>query len=75
MRLMVDERDKLGILFPASAPGSVGELLARGLAVMDATAFEMCRQNGMKMRIFGMDDLENIIRVACGADLGTRVDV
>ena len=31
MRLMVDERDKLGILFPASAPGSVGELLARGL--------------------------------------------
>jgi len=31
MRLMVDETDRLGILFPASAPGSVGELLARGL--------------------------------------------
>ncbi len=31
MRLMVDEGDRLGILFPASAPGSVGELLARGL--------------------------------------------
>lgn len=31
MRLMVDESDRLGILFPASAPGSVGELLARGL--------------------------------------------
>ena len=31
MRLMVDESDRLGILFPATAPGSVGELLARGL--------------------------------------------
>lgn len=50
------------------------ELLARGLAVMDATAFEMCRANAMAMRIFGMDDLENIIRVACGEELGTRVD-
>lgn len=32
MKLLVDETDRVGILFPASAPGSVGELLARGLA-------------------------------------------
>ena len=32
MHLMVDEHDRVGILFPAAAPGSVGELLERGLA-------------------------------------------
>lgn len=31
MKLLVDESDRVGILFPANAPGSVGELLARGL--------------------------------------------
>ncbi|MDD6189275.1 MAG: AMP-binding protein [Clostridiales bacterium] len=31
MKLLVDETDRVGILFPANAPGSVGELLARGL--------------------------------------------
>ena len=49
------------------------ELLAKGLKVMDATAFEMCRENGMNMQIFGMDDLENIVRAAHGEDIGTRV--
>ena len=32
MRLMVDGTDKVGILFPASAPASVGDQLAKGLA-------------------------------------------
>ena len=32
MRLMVDGTDKVGILFPASTPASVGDQLARGLA-------------------------------------------
>ena len=50
------------------------ELLARNLKVMDATAFAMCRENGMSMRIFGMDDLENIVRVACGEEIGTTVN-
>ena len=49
------------------------ELLAKDLKVMDATAFEMCRENGMNMQIFGMDDLENIVRAAHGEDIGTRV--
>ena len=51
------------------------ELLARNLKVMDATAFEMCRENGMTMHIFGMDDVENIYRAACGEKLGTQVTV
>lgn len=51
------------------------ELLSRGLKVMDAAAFEMCRENGMSMRIFGMDDVQNIYRAACGEPLGTRVTV
>jgi uridylate kinase len=50
------------------------EILARNLAVMDATAFAMCRENGMPMRIFGMDDVENILRAVSGAPIGTHVE-
>lgn len=44
MRLMVDESDRLGILFPASAPGSVGELLARGLERGGTKAVQLFRK-------------------------------
>ncbi len=44
------------------------------LRVMDQTAFQLLRERGVKeLRVFHMDDLENILRVARGEDLGTRV--
>jgi len=53
---------------------SYQETVEMGLRVMDITAFQLCRERGIPaIRIFGMDELENIIRVARGEDLGSTV--
>lgn len=50
------------------------EALARGLKVMDASAFALCAENGVPMvRVFGLDDPENLIRVLEGDPMGTFV--
>ena len=50
------------------------EALARGLKVMDASAFALCAENKVPMvRVFGLDDPENLIRVLEGNDMGTFV--
>ena len=50
------------------------EALAQGLKVMDASAFSLCAENGVPMvRVFGLDDPENLIRVLEGSDMGTFV--
>ena len=50
------------------------EALARGLKVMDASAFALCAENRVPMvRVFGLDDPENLIRVLEGDPMGTFV--
>ncbi len=50
------------------------EALERGLKVMDASAFALCAENKVPMvRVFGLDDPENLIRVLEGSDIGTFV--
>ncbi|MBQ3270414.1 MAG: UMP kinase [Clostridia bacterium] len=50
------------------------ETIERGLKVMDITAFQLCREQHIPViRIFNMDDLDNILRVAKGEDIGTVV--
>ena len=50
------------------------EALNRGLKVMDASAFALCAENKVPMvRVFGLDDPENLIRVLDGDDMGTFV--
>ena len=50
------------------------EALKRGLKVMDAAAFALCAENKVPMlRVFGLDDPENLIRVLKGSDIGTFV--
>lgn len=50
------------------------EALARGLKVMDASAFALCAENGVPMvRVFGLDKPENLIAVLEGNDMGTFV--
>ena len=45
-----------------------------GLKVMDASAFSLCRENNVPMvRLFGLDEPENILKVLEGGDLGTFV--
>ena len=53
---------------------SYQEAIARNLRVMDATAFQLCMERGVKaVRVFAMDDLENVLRVAAGDEMGTLV--
>ena len=50
------------------------ECIEKRLKVMDTTAFQLCQDNGLKeIRVFNMDDLDNILRVAKGEKLGTVV--
>ncbi len=50
------------------------EALARGLKVMDAAAFALCAENKVPMvRVFGLDDPENLVKVLQGDEMGTFV--
>ncbi len=50
------------------------EALARGLKVMDAAAFALCTENKVPMvRVFGLDDPENLVKVLQGNEMGTFV--
>lgn len=50
------------------------EALAQNLKVMDAAAFALCAENALPMvRVFGLDDPKNLIRVLEGSDIGTFV--
>jgi uridylate kinase len=44
--------------------------LVQGLKVVDSTAFSLCMDNKMPMRVFGMD---NISAALLGSEVGTRV--
>jgi uridylate kinase len=51
---------------------SYNEVLRRGLTVADATAFSLCRDNGMPIIVFQLSD-GNIARVVRGEKIGTLV--
>ncbi|WP_159805879.1 UMP kinase [Cellulomonas citrea] len=47
--------------------------LVDGLAVMDATALSMCRDNDVQMRVFGLEEPGNVTRALQGEKIGTLV--
>jgi uridylate kinase len=49
------------------------DALQRGLKVVDSTAFSLCMDNGMRMRVFGIDGDDTITRAILGAEVGTSV--
>ena len=50
------------------------EAIEKNLKVMDMTAFMLCMEQGIpEIRVFSMEDLDNILRVADGEALGTVV--
>jgi len=50
------------------------EALKRSLKVMDAAAFAICAENKVPVvRVFGLNDPDNLIRVLEGSDIGTFV--
>lgn len=53
---------------------SYSECVERGLRVMDTAAFQLCKDQRIpQIRIFNMDNLDNILRVAQGEPIGTVV--
>lgn len=50
------------------------EVLAKRLAVMDSTATSLAMDNRIPVVVFALADPENIVRVACGENVGTKVD-
>ena len=44
------------------------DALQRGLKVVDSTAFSLCMDNGMDMRVFGMEPAGNVTGALLGAE-------
>lgn len=49
------------------------EVIERGLKVMDLTATVMCKENGMPIYVFNMDQVGNLEKVIDGEPIGTLV--
>ena len=49
------------------------EALQQGLKVVDSTAFSLCMDNKMNMRVFGMEPAGNVTRALLGEPIGTLV--
>jgi uridylate kinase len=49
------------------------EALQQGLRVVDSTAFSLCMDNRMDMRVFGMEPEGNVTRALLGESIGTLV--
>lgn len=51
------------------------QALVQGLKVVDSTAFSLCMDNAMPMRVFGMEPAGNVTAAIRGDQLGTLVHV
>ncbi|WP_099203128.1 UMP kinase [Miniphocaeibacter massiliensis] len=49
------------------------DILNQGLSIMDSTATSLCMDNNIPLIVFGIDDPSNLIKVACGENIGTTV--
>ena len=49
------------------------EVLAKDLKVMDSTAASLCRDNGIEILVFNLNDPKNIVRALQGETIGTTV--
>ena len=50
------------------------DVLNRGLGVMDSTATSLCMDNHLPIRVFGLEDPDNILRAMRGENIGTIVE-
>ncbi len=58
------------VLFPEI---SYLDVLSKGLGVMDATSIAMCRDNQLEIVVFNLNRSGNIMRMAMGEPIGTRI--
>jgi uridylate kinase len=52
---------------------SYTDVLTQRLAVMDASAIAMCRENRLPIQVFNLNVRGNIMRMAAGENIGTRI--
>ncbi len=50
------------------------DVLNKNLGVMDSTATSLCMDNDIPIRVFGLSDPQNIIRIIAGEEIGTIVN-
>lgn len=53
---------------------SFDEAISKNLRIMDQTAFALCRENQLPIRVFDMDTTGNLERVIQGENIGTIVE-
>jgi uridylate kinase len=52
---------------------SYDDVLSKSLAVADAAAFSLCRENGLPIIVFDLKNKGNIARAVKGEQIGTLV--
>lgn len=49
------------------------EILEKNLQIMDTTATAICKDNNIPLKVFGIDDPKNMVKVLKGENIGTKV--
>ena len=49
------------------------DVIQKGLRVMDTTAISLCKDNGLPIIVFNLNERGNIMRAVCGEAVGTKV--
>ena len=52
---------------------SFDEVYEKGLQVMDMTAFTLCKENNLSIKVFNMNKKGNLVRICNGEKVGTLV--
>ena len=66
------EKDKTATKFDTL---SFDDAYNKGLSVMDMTAFTLCKENGVPIIVFNMNEKGNLLKVVSGEKIGTLVNV
>ena len=69
--------DKDPVLYPDAKKYSKithQEVLQKNLKVMDSTAASLCRDNNVKIHVFGVKESDSMLRAVCGEEIGTVVE-
>ena len=65
------EKDKTAKMYDSI---SFDEVYKKGLKVMDMTAFTLCRENNLPIKVFNMNQNGNLKKVCSGKKVGTLVN-
>ncbi len=65
------EKDKTAKMYDSI---SFDEVYKKGLKVMDMTAFTLCRENNLPIKVFNMNQNGNLKKVCAGEKVGTLVN-